>query len=454
MYKKAILYSCLCVFIGRPILWGADVLDLARDAAPELFADTVVRLVEGGKVAPIATQRDLLTQAFDAAAHAQEPMRWKAVPGLGGDTRAFLRSQAGALRLDRLSLEARVVRTLMTIDRPKARELFERVPHPALAPSACEDPLIADAAAYYETAALVAQAAYSDSEKAAGKHVELLRAVLSAASSPAEFGAFARAMNSVALKPAEARLLAGEFAAKLESAPADYRAFTTGIGELRGEVESLAARSAAAGIAPEALVRSFGQYLKNQMSARRCAEDLGDNALVIGWFNASFRGSTPAIEEKEIKPPNERGPGIVAPGYFDSDDASHLHMALLALRQSAEGPRAVAERATAEWRHGFADLVRDWERWQASGSEIDAFHKKTLILRGLLELAAVAEGRETVIKLGVTYLAAARAQQENPAEWTSVALAFLGAAGSESAKVREAYANSGSAGLALLAQWR
>jgi len=261
-------------------------------------------------------------------------------------------------------------------------------------------------------------------------------------------------MNSVALKPAEARLLAGEFAAKLESAPADYRAFTTGIGELRGEVESLAARSAAAGIAPEALVRSFGQYLKNQMSARRCAEDLGDNAPVIGWFNASFRGSIPAIEEKEIKPPNERGPGIVAPGYFDSDDASHLHMALLALRQSAEGPRAVAERATAEWRHGFADLVRDRERWQASGSEIDAFHKKTLILRGLLELAAVPEDRETVIKLGVTYLAVARAQQENPAEWTSVALAFLGAAGSESAKIREAYANSGSAGLALLAQWR
>jgi hypothetical protein len=418
---------------------GADVMDLARDAAPELFADAAVRLVEGGKVPSIDVQRDLLTEAFEAAARAQEPVRRRAVPGLGPDTRAFLQGQAGGLGLDTLSLRARVLRALVTIDRSKARELFERMPNPALSAGACEDALVPDAGAYYETAALAAQSAFSDKERADGRHVQLLSSALAGAATTSELAAFARALTAVALKPAETKLLRAEFAARLESAAADYRAFTIGIGELRGEVERLGT---------EGLARAFAQYLKNQMSARRCEEDLGDNGPVIEWFNAKFRGAAPAIEAKDVTPPEQRGPGMVAPGYFDSEDGARMHMALLALQLAAEGPRDQAERATAEWRYRFADFLQQWQNWQASGSEIDVFHKKMLSLRLALDLAVVPEDRETASKLGVVYLASVRAQKESPAEWTYQAKVFMDAAGS-----REAYKNSGSAGLALLASY-
>jgi hypothetical protein len=73
-----------------------SVVDLARSAAPEVFADTTVRLVQAGRIPQREAQIELLEQAFAVAADAVEPIRLIALPSTPPDTRElYLRSTHG-----------------------------------------------------------------------------------------------------------------------------------------------------------------------------------------------------------------------------------------------------------------------------------------------------------------------------------------------------------------------
>src|SRR5258706_4601640 len=184
------LVCCAVAFAGdekkpRPDLPPAvrPMVEVARAAAPEFFADTIVKLVETGKIPPRELQAELLEEAFNAASRAQEPVRLIAIPVTPPDTRAIYRGKAGELRMDALSLQARILHAMLTIDRPKTRELFERVARPSLEPRACEDLLVADVPAYYEIAGELPQSCFTANEKEKEVHVQFLATVLAGARS-------------------------------------------------------------------------------------------------------------------------------------------------------------------------------------------------------------------------------------------------------------------------------
>src|SRR5208282_2243588 len=68
------------------------LVDLARAAPPEFFADTIVRLVEAGKIPQPELQVQLLEDAFVIAAGAKQPLRMAGLPSIPPDTRAMFRS--------------------------------------------------------------------------------------------------------------------------------------------------------------------------------------------------------------------------------------------------------------------------------------------------------------------------------------------------------------------------
>ena len=84
------------------------IVDLARSAAPEIFADTILRLIERGRIPQRAAQIELLEEAFAPPPGAVEPIRLIALPATPTDTRELYRNAAGGLSLDTLSLESRI----------------------------------------------------------------------------------------------------------------------------------------------------------------------------------------------------------------------------------------------------------------------------------------------------------------------------------------------------------
>jgi hypothetical protein len=416
------------LFVVAALADGQSVLERARSAPSEIFADAVIKLVERGEI-PAADRLRLLEEAFDAAKHAREPVRLVALPGVRSDTRAAARDAAGMLGLDALSLESRVLRQMAATDPAKARELFQGLEHPMLEARPCEDPMIADASAYYETSGFLA-----------GGQAPFLMLAVGPARSPAELAYFARVVSGDrSLQPEDLRLLAGALALKMEMAAQDYRAFTMTADELRAGLEGLAAHTPE--VARAALAEGARKLVIAQMSSPRCNEEFGDAAGFVEWFNKKFRGALPAIERDELEPREPLG-WFKAESYFESGDGKQIAEAFSKLRTALGKP---------EWRDTLAEFLGVLSTWKPAGAKIDAFHQKMTVLHGLFQLTPPGEDRDALIALAVESLRSSGVESEHPAEWLLQVRSFASSAMGERAKLLASFRDGGDAGLAVFA---
>ncbi len=376
--RLAILALLPTLAAGQP----PDLIDLARQAPPEFFADAVIKLVEAGKAPDAVQRRSLLIEAFDAAKHSQERMRLVAMPGLPSDSRAGLRDAAAMLGLDAYSLEARVAALLAQTDPGKARDLFLSIEPPDLKPRPCEDPMIDDASAYYEMAGSVA--------------AQDLIPVLGRANSPGELASFAKVLGKAsAVPPDEFRLLIGVLALKMPMILADYRSFTRTADELRQGLEGIAARARDLAIPMQPLAEGVRKMTIVQLSSPRCNEDFGDSGAFVQWFNRSFRGRLDPLSRDETEN-LDYGRGFAkAESYFSSGSGKDMAEKFQKLR---------AMRGAAGWRDGLAEFLRDFDRWNPPGSDIDTFHQRMTVLHGLYQMIPPGDDRVKVVTRSIERL--------------------------------------------------
>ena len=444
-----VLFGAVCLCAGderaaRLELPAAvrPIVELARTGSPELFADTVVRLVQAGRIPQREMQIQLLEEAFAVAGGAAEPVRLAAIPATPPDTRALFRGRAGELKLDVLSLRSRILQELLTVDRVRARELFQAIPHPALDPRECADPLIADVGAYYEIAAAVAQSSFTSAEKETAAHVQFLAAILAGARSPGEIEPFARAVQSVGLKPSEWELVLAALASKLATVGPDYRAFALSLTPLQGEIAALVALGGANGVATDGLTGAFRKYVTTQMAASRCAPDFGPSLEEIS--------TVPPLSGDEMKP-SKRTDSFKADPYFQSEDSRQMGSALNRLRFGPGGQSpSEAERGAPEWRNTLADFLRDFKGWNPPGSEIDAFHQRMTVLDSVLQILPPGGDRDRIISLVVSYLVS-DVERQNAAEWLWQLKKLLRDAGGDAPKMLQQFRASNDVGLVLYA---
>jgi hypothetical protein len=396
-----------------------SIVDLARGTAPEIFADTIVKLVESGKIPQRELQIELLEDAFQAAGSATEPVRLSAIRGTPPDTREIYRSKAGELGLDAISLQARILKNLLTVDRAKARELFGQIAHPSLDPRPCEDALVADIAPYYDIAAAIAQSAFTPAEKEVGAHAQFLAAGLTGAKSPGELAAFASTIENVTFTPAQWETVVAALSQKLLTVGPDYRSFAVSIYALQGAVFRLNEFGRANHLgAVEGLSASLRKYENAQMTAPRCSPDIETGE---------------GLTDEESKRVERRGT-IQPQMYFDSGDAKAMGDRLKSIA-SAPPP------------DGLSEFLAAFGLWTPSGSEVDVLHQKATVLKALLQMKLSTTDHERVSMLWVDLLASSGAQRESPPEWMWQVKSMTGAAGFNPAQMAEAFRASGNPGL-------
>ncbi len=404
-FLAAILSASELPPLPKPL---AEQIAKARTLPREKFADEMVRMIEGGRVADLGWQKALLREAFTAAREAREPHAWIAVEGLSLDTRESYRARARTVQMDRLELENRVLRLLGTVDRRAEVEWFREIPRPRVTPAACEDALVADTGAYAEMAALVAQAGFSSSDKEQSAHVQFLVSVLDGVTSPIELARFVESLASVELKPSEIAIVGGALEAKLASLAVDSRAFALRAEALAGALDFFAARARAEGLATDTLEIAFRRYAVNQMKGPRCKED---SAVRVRGF-----GMTPPLTEEEMRP-SEEGGGLQAKEYYGTAEAKRLAEALnrLAFRETGV-PYSSSERQSTEWRSRLAGLLREYRGWSPEGDATDVLHQRLAVLRRVLEMAPVGEERDRIYGMCAEALSAV-SPAERGAEW-------------------------------------
>lgn len=400
------------------------VVDLARSAAPEVFADAIVRLIRAGRIPQREAQIELLQDAFAVASGAAEPIRLIALPTTPTDTREIYRSRSGDLGLDTLSLQSRILKELLTVDPARARQLFSAIPRPVLDARPCQDPFIADASAYYEIAAGIAQSGFSGDEKKQAAHIQFLAAILSGIRSPNELAPFLHSLASVALDPAGWALLGAAFVEKLNTIAPDYRPFAMSFEPLaEGDFRTFEQVSQIAG-----LHDAFRKYAVAQLTAPRCTPDL------------SVDTSDLSLTSEETNPSKRNGSVQAAGAYFSSGDGRLIGEKLTTLQSLRQNP---------DFRAAFADFLRDYQSWQPSGNGADVLHQRATVLGALLQILPPGDDRARVLNLCASMLASSNAQKEAPAEWIWQVRRLGETAGADAPTLFALYRSSGDAALSV-----
>jgi hypothetical protein len=405
----------------------------ARTGPAEFAADVLLRLVESGRVAERAWQRELLLEAFRLAGGAQQPLKRRIAPGLPyAYTREDYRARAFQLNLDTLSLRLRAVNALVKFDKLGGRALFDELPRKLpLAPLQCADALVYDVHDFYETLLKIAQETFSAEEKARAADVLFVQAYVDEMDAPAKVWPLARVISQLGDSPARLGPLLHAYSAALARLDADDRSYMADLSLTYYELSRLAAAGRAQAIAPGELLVAFRAYIVKHLRTELCADAEGDeqtsdlNRRVPARFNAMLREASadeqlPPIATDEFTPAKVGGAAKLTP-YFALPAAQTLFRTAQELRfgfadeAQPDEPRTDPKRAEklTVWLNAMAD-------WHMRGelTDEDYFNQKCVLYQMLLEVSdADGPAGETLLGAYLNFLRQPALQQENRAGW-------------------------------------
>lgn len=378
-----------------------------RSAPPEFAADLLIRIAQSDKVAEPAWKCELLEEAFRLAATVQQPVKRVSLPSSPTDTRAGFLASAFELGLDALSLECRVVNALLSVDKPKAREMFAQIPKLQLAALDCEDSLVYNVSDYYATLKRIAETTFKPKEIKRNEHVRLVESRLSQMVSPSEVVPALDTVSTINVSSTQRQLLLDSLSSALGKASGDDRCFTASLYYLDQAMKSFIAQCVRQGISRYEVLRSYRAYLIRHLAAARCADNAvffrkGTQEALIASFNAmrsQSDGSVLEISADDIKPVRVAG-SVKAHTHWQSHKASVLLTRIKKLRfGSGKAPLTAAERETLDWQTEMDEFLKDMADWtkEDEQSAEDYFHQKCLLLKALIELAPKKGTRENLI---------------------------------------------------------
>jgi hypothetical protein len=395
----------------------------------------MIRLAESGKVPSRAAKLDLLTRAFYLAATVEQPIKRAGIPPFLSDTRSgHLAISFRLLNLDRLSLEARVVSDMLPIDSAKARELFEQIRFPTLAPLACEEPLTYDPTLFYETLGRVVREGFTAKDKLKGRHVDLLMPYVSALQSHAQVRPAAQLLISADLTPTELAQLSDLFAGALSQLRGDEQSFAAaaavpGQYNVSNSVANVITVLDRKGLESIALLKALRQYLVSNFGNIRCAETVGEEAKkdslpeAVKTFNQQFRAALqraqiPLIREDELKVARI-GSKFEDREFWQSAASNRLLTDVKWLRfGEGEEPLTSAAKSTSDWSAQLTDFLTELEAWSPEGeTAADYFVQKSILYEGLIDVIPNGPDRSKAIDSFVGFLEQNAVQTTSPIEW-------------------------------------
>jgi len=394
----------------------------ARVAPPEFGADALIRVAQSSKVSDATLKRELLEEAFRLAAEAQQPFRRRYVVG-NVDTRAGYLSYGFDLGLDALTLRCRVVRAVLPLDKQRARELLSELrPDPALEVLTCDDPLVYDVGALYETVTEVARGAFGAEELRRREHVRLVEPYVAGVRRAAQVGPAAQMIVSLGLRAPDLFPLVQSFASALKSVPADARSFGRASLESHRRMHDLVKECDAKGVGKDTLLEAYRAYFVAQMAGAQCADNapllsLVSSAEGIQFFNDNL--TKIPVSAEELKPRRLEG-AAKSYEFWQTAEARRLLLGVKSLRfGGGQEPLKPEQRESTEWRRELTEYLAALSDWNGSSEPTsqDYINEKSVLFHALLELATAAEVRGKVLADCVAFLREPDLRRESRIEW-------------------------------------
>lgn len=438
-----------------------DFAAAALGAPPEIAADLLVQLAESPKAAsdaPKAQRVQWLEQAFSLA-----PQAAFSIPrGVAGGEADRSDSDSGAtdfaLRrgLDTLSLQVRVARSMLSLDVPRAIEMFQSIHSVSISASNCSDSLVYSPGPHYELVADIYTHGFTEAEKKEQKDSDFLVSIIAASASPMELAPAAR-LALLEQNPSALQRLVAAYATRLNEMRTEYRAFAAALNShLLEAFQTLIAGTRAAGLPRFSVLRAMRSYLVRNLGGEVCLEAVSSQGervrtQYIQTFNAILQveagvdgADIHPISPQEIKP-SRIGDRMQVSVYWRSPRSQALLAGLKRLRfgttiqQSAntqQPPGAdgrapfltTEQRSDPAWEAAvqeFLNDVSDWNRNQHE-PELDSFHMMSIINQSVIELIPSGRPlRRDVLSAYIVFLQQSHLRRDNPPEWLSEAMYLI-----------------------------
>lgn len=409
------------------------LIEQARSIPPEFAADALIRIARSTDLTT-KKRRALLEEAFTFAAGARYPMRLRALPGSNVDTRPGYASRAFELELDALSLQCRVVKAMLAIDKPRAKEMFRSIPALKFPRLDCDETLAYDVSIFYETLSAVANRAFSAEEATRYEQVNFLEYYLDGMTSPVQIVPAANAITSLKLPAPQFERLLHVFSARLPKVYGDDRSFSHALaqGVLSNGVMALAESSKRQGLSRVELMKAAREFLTTHLRADRCADTLNEQGAsssaptTVEYFNkyvseldSKGKSLTP-LSPEEMKPSKVEGAAKIHE-HWETKSALKLLIAAKALRfGGGQKPLTVNyRRNNSEWESKLSQFLSDLSGWrdEEEETEEDYYHQKSVLYVGLLELVPDGSKRTPILISYLSFLSKPVIQQDKPLDW-------------------------------------
>src|ERR1051325_3887344 len=191
------------------------------DAPPEFSSDALIRIAAIEKLDK-SRRLELLAQAFERAAGAQQPYKRRAA-SIRLDGSAGYWNRVNNQDLDGLSLRLRAVEATLALDSQKARELFLQIPALATPRVKCAEFQVYDITRFYDVLGSLVQQGFTAEENADGGPFKLLQRYAGAMTSPVQAAPMAHVIATAKVKDDEFGTLVSSFAAALGKISGDDR---------------------------------------------------------------------------------------------------------------------------------------------------------------------------------------------------------------------------------------
>jgi len=399
--------------------------ELARAAPPEFASVALLRVAECPRLTDPAWKHELIEEAFQSAAGAQNTRR-RAMPGGRFESSLEMNEAvAGNLELDRISLQVRAVRDMLSVDPHAALDLFQRFDFPPPRTLTCSDALVDNVVDYYAVAGVwptQLTAFEGPPERRRDEAAALVKARVDAIRSHVEIApAAAMILNAEPSGPYEDELI-NSLAGVLARLPHDDRSFTASLYEITSAFAKFPRTSAIA--APDRA------YLVSNLSGARCSDNLTGDWVpkvaedAVKSFNDNFSSpNDPAlapIRGEEIKAENS---GVAAvTERIATEQEQQKFDAMFQLNFGPKGRGLTdAEKNTPEWRASFTDAVKTVGDIKQEPGESDKkfFYRKSGAFKMIVVIAPPSPERDTAFDDYFHFLTTSDFQRDHLVQWFS-----------------------------------
>jgi hypothetical protein len=411
-----------------------NVLDAAVGLPVEYRADITLRLLGSCRAGERLSRADLemLEALFRQSHFAKYPLAMRSI-GEYSDTRSARLARSFLLKLDALSIQARVATLVLRQAPDRAREWFERIRLPDTVPARCRDNLIGSPEVYYESLGRIFREGFTRAERAKGEDLRFLTDALRNSRTFTQILPALRLVLDLPLSSEQRARLSSVLIAALDTSPVSPREFSYFEADLSLSklVQELALLQQAAGQSPIPLLQTYRRIVLQNLTDAMCADGLfwsGDPAKrvartgsakrTISFFNEALAPITggsvdPLPADIQVLP----GGGAIQLQPLREPAAVLPVLRLIRDRSQAEDWRPALAR--------FLTTMRD-PAWREGDCKACVLYERSDPLKVLIDVVPVGPERMGVVDEYLDLLGNSSLYLDSPIEWLNELNVLLG----------------------------